>query len=86
MSEDGIRRCSFYRFTVGTRQLYNLQIGLMREGVLLAEQSPKTLLQRFQCSSLEEVFLNLSIRQHKLQNKTDEQCGAEPGQLEVGAT
>ncbi|KAL0277532.1 UNVERIFIED_CONTAM: hypothetical protein PYX00_004782 [Menopon gallinae] len=57
-------------------------IGLMREGVLLAEQSPKTLLQRFQCSSLEEVFLNLSIRQHKLQNKTDEQNGAESRQSE----
>lgn len=39
------------------------QIGLMRGGRLLAESSPQQLLQRFQCSSLEEAFLALSRAQ-----------------------
>jgi len=43
----------------------------MREGVLLAEESPKSLLQRFQSESLEEVFLKLSVRQQRQQDKTD---------------
>ncbi|CAL1674062.1 unnamed protein product [Lasius platythorax] len=34
-------------------------IGLMRCGKLLAESSPQELLERFQCSSLEEAFLGL---------------------------
>ncbi|XP_011138866.1 ABC transporter G family member 23 isoform X1 [Harpegnathos saltator] len=36
------------------------KIGLMRSGQLLAESAPDQLLERFQCSSLEEVFLTLS--------------------------
>ena len=55
----------------------------MREGVLLAEQSPKTLLLRFQCNSLEEVFLKLSIRQQRIQNKTDAHPAIESRQSEV---
>lgn len=43
----------------------------MREGVLLAEESPKALLQRFQSDSLEEVFLQLSVRQQRKQDKTE---------------
>ncbi|KAK6618806.1 hypothetical protein RUM43_013197 [Polyplax serrata] len=56
-------------------------IGLMREGVLLAEESPKQLLQRFQCSSLEEVFLNLSVRQQNLCQKTEGEANLENRQL-----
>ncbi|XP_053672048.1 ABC transporter G family member 20 [Anopheles nili] len=34
-------------------------IGLMRNGILLAEDSPTNILERFSCTSLEEAFLNL---------------------------
>ncbi|XP_072759168.1 ABC transporter G family member 23-like isoform X2 [Anoplolepis gracilipes] len=39
-------------------------IGLMRRGKLLEESSPQQLLDRFQCSSLEEVFLGLCQAQN----------------------
>ncbi|KAL0114313.1 hypothetical protein PUN28_011521 [Cardiocondyla obscurior] len=38
-------------------------IGLMRSGRLLAEEAPRTLLQIYNCASLEEVFLKLSRKQ-----------------------
>ncbi|XP_050501815.1 ABC transporter G family member 20 isoform X3 [Diabrotica virgifera virgifera] len=38
-------------------------IGLMRSGKLLAEESPQVLLQMYQCTSLEDVFLKLSRKQ-----------------------
>ncbi|CAH0554397.1 unnamed protein product [Brassicogethes aeneus] len=41
------------------------KIGLMREGKLLAEESPARLLTLFQTDSLEEVFLVLSRRQEE---------------------
>ncbi|XP_053661277.1 ABC transporter G family member 20 [Anopheles marshallii] len=34
-------------------------IGLMRNGILLAEDTPTNILERFSCTSLEEAFLNL---------------------------
>ncbi|XP_058116541.1 ABC transporter G family member 20 [Anopheles ziemanni] len=37
-------------------------IGLMRNGILLAEDSPGNILERFSCTSLEEAFLNLCQR------------------------
>lgn len=36
----------------------------MRSGKLLAESSPQQLLERFQCSSLEEAFLGLCQAQN----------------------
>ncbi|KAF6210614.1 hypothetical protein GE061_013721 [Apolygus lucorum] len=39
------------------------RIGLMRNGVLLAENSPQMLMERFDCDSLEDVFLHLSKTQ-----------------------
>ncbi|XP_050435572.1 ABC transporter G family member 23-like [Adelges cooleyi] len=39
------------------------KIGLMRNGRLLAEESPAVLLTRYDCQSLEEVFLKLSRKQ-----------------------
>lgn len=36
----------------------------MREGKLLAESSPLQLLERFQCTSLEDAFLTVSQMQH----------------------
>ncbi|XP_067007498.2 ABC transporter G family member 23 [Anabrus simplex] len=53
-------------------------IGLMRQGRLLAESSPQSLLDFYKCSSLEEVFLKLSIRQSRQQG---EAVGAEPEEL-----
>ncbi|KAJ8683422.1 hypothetical protein QAD02_019214 [Eretmocerus hayati] len=38
-------------------------IGLMRSGRLLAEESPRALLQMYNCPSLEDVFLKLSRKQ-----------------------
>lgn len=40
------------------------QIGLMRGGRFLAEESPSELLQRYHVSSLEDVFLKLSVMQN----------------------
>ncbi|KAK5645536.1 hypothetical protein RI129_006836 [Pyrocoelia pectoralis] len=45
-----------------TRQAH--LIGLMRGGYFLAEESPATLLTRFNTDSLEEVFLRLSLKQN----------------------
>lgn len=39
------------------------QIGLMRSGRLLAEESPQVLLTMYRCQSLEDVFLKLSRKQ-----------------------
>jgi hypothetical protein len=40
-----------------------IQIGLMRNGRLLAEESPHVLLSMYGCPTLEEVFLKLSRKQ-----------------------
>lgn len=42
---------------------HSTQIGLMRSGRLLAEESPACLLSIYRCSSLEDVFLKLSRKQ-----------------------
>ncbi|XP_055688091.1 ABC transporter G family member 23 [Lutzomyia longipalpis] len=41
------------------------KIGLMRNGILLAEDAPKNILTQFECSSLEDAFLILSQKQGK---------------------
>lgn len=41
----------------------NTQIGLMRSGRLLAEESPSALLATYRCKNLEDVFLQLSRKQ-----------------------
>jgi hypothetical protein len=41
------------------------QIGLMRDGTLLAEDSPDSLIRKFECDNLEDVFLMLSRRQEE---------------------
>lgn len=37
----------------------------MRGGKFLAEESPENLLQKYQCDSLEDVFLKLSVLQNQ---------------------
>lgn len=37
----------------------------MRGGKFLAEESPDNLLQQYNCDTLEEVFLKLSVMQNK---------------------
>lgn len=49
-----------------------LQIGLMRSGRLLAEESPQTLLTMYRCSNLEDVFLKLSRKQGASNNELAE--------------
>lgn len=49
-----------------TIELLNIQqIGLMRGGKFLAEESPTSLLQKYNCQSLEDVFLKLSVIQNR---------------------
>lgn len=43
----------------------NQQVGLMREGRLLAEESPETLITLFRCDTLEDVFLILCKQQEE---------------------
>jgi hypothetical protein len=50
--------------TVGHKAIIMFQVGLMRDGRLLAEESPSKLLRMFQTEILEEVFLILSQRQN----------------------
>ena len=40
-----------------------LQIGLMRNGKILAEGKPQTLLETYNCTSIENVFVYLSRKQ-----------------------
>ncbi|CAO1421594.1 unnamed protein product [Diamesa tonsa] len=42
-------------------------VGMMRNGVLLAEDKPENILRQYQVDSLEEVFLQLSSRQEQSQ-------------------
>lgn len=44
----------------------------MREGVLLEESDPQSLLLRYNCSSLEEAFLYLCSRQSKEKAESDQ--------------
>ena len=48
------------------------QIGLMRSGRLLAEESPQALLSMYRCSNLEDVFLKLSRKQGAANNTVSE--------------
>ncbi|KAK3921154.1 ABC transporter G family member 20 [Frankliniella fusca] len=56
------------------RQAHTL--GLMRQGVLLAEDAPDRLLERYHCATMEEVFLKLSILQ--IRSSPDDPEEAEP--------
>ncbi|CAH1188668.1 unnamed protein product [Phyllotreta striolata] len=47
-------------------------IGLMRNGKLLAEESPQALLTMYQCTSLEDVFLKLSRKQVQVGANNDQ--------------
>ncbi|XP_011874292.1 PREDICTED: ABC transporter G family member 20-like [Vollenhovia emeryi] len=40
------------------------KVGLMRHGKLLAESAPQKLLEKFQCSSLDEIFVKLCEAQN----------------------
>lgn len=51
---------------------FNTQIGLMRSGRLLAEESPRALLTMYNCASLEDVFLKLSRKQGQTTQPTTE--------------
>ncbi|XP_050534362.1 ABC transporter G family member 23-like [Daktulosphaira vitifoliae] len=54
-------------------------IGLMRDGQLLAEESPTQLLIKHNCTSLEHAFLELSKRQTRssIMDREDENCNIE---------
>ena len=39
-------------------------VGLMRNGYLLAEENPNTLMQTYNLATLEEVFLKLCVKQN----------------------
>lgn len=48
----------------------------MRDGMLLAEESPNQLLLKHNCSTLEQAFLELSKRQTRssIMDREDENC------------
>jgi len=48
----------------------------MRDGTLLAEESPNQLLLKHNCSTLEQAFLELSKRQTRssIMDREDENC------------
>lgn len=41
------------------------KIGLLRDGQLLAEDSPEEILRKYNCDTLEEAFLKMALRQHE---------------------
>lgn len=47
----------------------------MRQGKLMAEESPQALINRFRTDTLEEVFLSLSIRQAEVTMGDDPELG-----------
>jgi len=47
-----------------------VQVGLMRNGRLMAEENPQSLMQSLACSSLEEVLLQLCIHQSSKSQET----------------
>lgn len=47
------------------------QIGLMRNGILLAEDSPQTILARYEVASLEDAFLQLCMK-HGVSDEADQ--------------
>lgn len=65
------RRIPFFFSTTKLWPSY-FQIGLMRSGRLLAEESPRNLLQMYNCPSLEDVFLKLSRKQGSYPQPTTE--------------
>lgn len=42
---------------------YSFQVGLMRSGVLLCEETPMDLMAKNECDSMESAFLKLSYKQ-----------------------
>lgn len=51
------------RFSI--RILY-VQVGLMRNGILLGEDSPENIMEMFNCTTLEDAFLQLCTKQGDL--------------------
>ncbi|KAJ1526209.1 hypothetical protein ONE63_009368 [Megalurothrips usitatus] len=45
------------------------RVGLMRDGTLLDEDSPESLLTRYGAETMEDVFLKLSVRQQRLRQR-----------------
>ncbi|XP_026323180.1 ABC transporter G family member 20-like [Hyposmocoma kahamanoa] len=51
-------------------------IGMLRDGQLLAEDSPEEILRRFEVDTLEEAFLQLALRQHQLPRRRSTLMGS----------
>ncbi|XP_045539902.1 ABC transporter G family member 20 [Papilio machaon] len=45
------------------------KIGLLRDGQLLAEDSPSEILRKYDCDTLEDAFLKMALRQHEVTNR-----------------
>lgn len=56
----------------------NLQIGMMRNGILLAEDTPTNIMQRFNCDNLEDAFLVL-CQKHGTSEEADTTLGRAAG-------
>lgn len=66
------RLMSYSTFSTNLTLAVFFQIGLMRSGRLLAEESPQVLLSMYRCVSLEDVFLKLSRKQGQTQQAASE--------------
>lgn len=61
-----------------------LQIGMMRNGILLAEDTPTNIMQKYGCDNLEDAFLVL-CQQHGASEEADTTLGRVGGQKFLAA-
>lgn len=64
--------------------MFSIQIGMMRNGILLAEDTPANILQKFGTDNLEEAFLLLSQKQG-VSEEADTTLGRAAGQRALDA-
>ncbi|KPJ19597.1 ABC transporter G family member 20 [Papilio machaon] len=54
------------------------KIGLLRDGQLLAEDSPSEILRKYDCDTLEDAFLKMALRQHEVTNRRQSTLTSSP--------
>ncbi|KAJ2941532.1 hypothetical protein O0L34_g14584 [Tuta absoluta] len=52
------------------------KISLLRDGQLLAEDSPEQILRKFDCDTLEDAFLKMAMRQHQMPGRIPSLTGS----------
>ncbi|CAH2059226.1 unnamed protein product, partial [Iphiclides podalirius] len=62
------------------------KIGLLRDGQLLAEDSPREILRKYDCDTLEDAFLKMALRQHEVSNRRRSTLTSSPDVIPEGVT